>query len=214
MLFIFINIQMRKVGGTDAALWLMVGMMGFLMFRRTAAQTQNAVNANTGLFTYRQVKPIDTVLVRGVLEGFLVLVITMILFGGAALFGLSVLPADPLSMLEAGFGLWLLGIGFGLIASVATELIPELGKLIDYVMVPMNFISGAVFPIGNLPEPYRGWLFLNPVAQGMEAARQGFATYYHAAPELSIAYLYESALVLVFLGLVLHVRFATRLIAQ
>lgn len=214
LLFIFTVIRMRSVGGIDTTVWLMVGLLAFKMFTRTATQTQNAVGPNQGLFTYRQVKPVDTVLVRAALEGFLTLLVAVILLGGATLFGIKSIPEDPLSVLEAFFGLWLLGMGWGLIASVASELIPELGRVISFAMTPLYFASGVIFPFTVVPQPYRDWLLLNPVVHGLEAARLGFAPYYHAVPELNVGYLYGFALVTIFLGLALHVRFATRLVAQ
>jgi capsular polysaccharide transport system permease protein len=105
-------------------------------------------------------------------------------------------------------------MGFGLVASVASELVPELGRVIDFVMMPLYLISGVILPLSTVPQPYREWLMFNPVAHGLEAARLGFAPYYHAVPELSTAYLYGSALVIVFLGLALHRRFALRLATQ
>lgn len=214
MLFIFTVISMHKVGGIDTAVWLMVGMLAFLMFRRTATQSQNAVGANQGLFAYRQVKPVDTVLVRAALEGLLTIMATIILFAGAALFGINIAPEEPLSVLVAFFGLWLAGMGFGLMASVVGELIPELGKIIGLVMTPMYIASGAIFPIATVPQPYRDLLLLNPVAHGLEAARLGFASHYHAVPELSIAYIYGFALGAIFLGLALHIRFAAKVVAR
>ncbi|MDX8385997.1 MAG: ABC transporter permease, partial [Gallionella sp.] len=146
LLFIFAVIRMRAVGGIDVTLWLMIGLLAFLMFRHTATQAQNAVNSNKALFTYRQVKPVDTVLVRASLEGLLALLVAIILVGSATLFGVSALPQDPLSVLEAFLGLWLLGAGFGMVASVACVLIPELGKVIGFVMTPLYFASGVLFP--------------------------------------------------------------------
>lgn len=211
LMLIFAVISVRTVGGIDTAIWIMVGMLAFFMFCRTGTQVMNAVSANQALFAYRQVKPVDTVLVRGGLEGLLMTIIASILLAGAALFGHSVIPADPLAVLEAFFGLWLVGLGFGLVTSVTGELVPELGRVIHLVMMPMYLISGVMFPISAVPQPYRDWLLLNPVAHGLEAARLGFAPYYHAVPELSVAYMYGFALVSIFLGLALHRRFALRL---
>lgn len=211
LMFIFTVVRMRVVGGIETPLWLMVGLLAFFMFKRAGTQAMQAVGANQALFAYRQVKPVDTVLTRAALEGFLMLLVAILLFTGAGLFGISIVPADPLAVLEAFFGLWLLGLGFGLMASVANVLVPELGKIIILAMTPLYFLSGVIFPIARVPLPYREWLMLNPVAHGPEAARLGFAPYYQAVPELSIAYLYGFALVTIFLGLALHVRFALRL---
>lgn len=214
VLVIYTAIRVRSVGGIEAAVWLMVGMLAFFMFRRTAAQVMNGINANRVLFTYRQVKPVDSVLVRAGLEGFLMILISMILFSGAALFGFAIIPADPLAVLEAFFGLWMVGLGFGLTTSVAIELVPEIGKLIGFILRPLYMISGVLLPIGSIPQPYRAYLLFNPIVHGLEAVRLGFSPRYHAVEELNILYLYGFAMVAIFLGLALHNRFATRLVMQ
>lgn len=214
MLVIFTMLRARTVGGVDTTIWLLAGMLAFFMFRRTADQAKNAVGANQALYAYRQVKPIDAVLVRSALEALLMLVVSVILFAGAGLFGHIILPSDPLLVLAGFSGLWLLGLGWGLVMSVATELVPELGTIINFVMTPLYYISGVILPIASIPQPYRSWLVLNPIVHGLEAARLGFAPYYHAIPELSMAYMFGIALILIFLGLSLHQRFALRLVRQ
>ncbi|HEY0719762.1 MAG TPA: ABC transporter permease [Gammaproteobacteria bacterium] len=207
-------VRMRSVGGIDTAVWIMVGMVGFFMFKRAASQGMNAVGSNQALFAYRQVKPVDTVLVRAGLEAFLMLLVSFVLFAGAGILGLDVVPVNPLAALEGIFGLWLIGLGFGLIGSVASALIPELGKIIELMMTPLYFLSGVMLPIIHIPMPYREWLMYNPLPNGLEAVRLGFFPYYQAVPETSIAYLYTFALIMVFFGLALHVRFALRLATQ
>jgi capsular polysaccharide transport system permease protein len=101
-----------------------------------------------------------------------------------------------------------------LVTSVLIELVPELGRVLKLVMMPLMILSGVIIPLSAVPQPYRDWLLLNPVAHGLEAARLGFAPYYHAVPELSVAYIYQFALVSIFLGLALHRRFAMRLVTK
>jgi len=214
LMFIFTVIRQRHVGGINTPLWVMVGLLAFFMFRRSATQAQNAISANQALFAYRQVKPVDTVMVRAGVEGFLMTVIAILLFSVAGFFGLDVIPADPLAALEAFVGLWMFGLGFGLVVSVAIELVPEFGKILGMLMAPLYFISGVIFPVGKAPPPYREWLLLNPIAHGIEATRLGFAPYYHAFPELSLGYLYTVATATIFFGLMLQRRFALRLVAR
>lgn len=214
VLYLFISVRMRTVGGIDASIWVMVGMQSFFMFRRTGMQTMSAVRSNLALFTYRQVRPADTVLVRAAVEGFLMILVSVVLFAGAGLFGTNIVPADPLAFLAAVGGLWLLGLGFGLNASVASELVPESLKVVGFVMRPLYLLSGVMIPVAHIPEPYRSLVMLNPVAHGLELARIAFAPYYHSIPDLSLFYVYSFALVLVFFGLSLHVRFADRMVAQ
>lgn len=214
LMFLFSVIRVASIGGINTAIWVMVGMQAFFMFRNTGTQVMNAISANRTLFAYRQVKPIDTLFVRAGLEGILLIFVTSILMSGLAMLGYEVLPADPIAVLEAFFGLWLVGLGFGLVTSVITELVPEAGKIIPLIMMPLYIVSGVILPLSTVPQPFRDWLLLNPVAQGLEAARLGFAPHYHVVAELSISYMYGFALVSIFLGMALHRRYASRLLTQ
>lgn len=212
--FIFTVIRQRMVGGIDFLIWLVLGLQGFFLFRRTAMQMAGAIDSNRALFSYRQVTPTDTVLVRGVLEAVLTTMVAVVMMAGLSLLGRDVIPIDPLALLIAFFGLWLLGAAVGLIVSVVSELVPEFRQIANMVMMPLYFISGVLIPIASIPEPYRDWLLINPIVHGLDAARAGFAPYYHAVPGLSISYLYAVALVGIFAGLALHRRFADYMVTR
>lgn len=214
LMLVFAVIRVHSVGGIDMATWIMLGLLAFFMFRRTGAQVMNAVNSNQALFTYRQVKPVDTAIVRGAVEGFLMVCIAGLLLVGHAFFANTPAPSDPLGVLYAFGGLWLFGVGFGLVFSVGGALVPELGRVVNLAMTPLYFASGVIFPLDSVPMPYRDWLLLNPVAHGLEAARLGYVAHYHAVSGLSLPYLYAFAVGTIFFGLALHRRFALRLATQ
>ncbi len=110
------------------------------------------------------------------------------------------------------FGMWLMGLGYGLVTSVAVELIPKMGTFLGFFGALLHISSGVVLPVSTVPEPYRGWLLLNPLLHGTEAARVGISPYYHAIPGMDIGYTYKCAIVAIFFGLALHRRFETKLI--
>lgn len=211
LMLVFTLLRVRTIGGISTAVWIMAGILAFFMFRRTAGQSMNVVKASRKLFAYPQIRPVDPVLVQAGLEGFLMVIVSIILLAGAWLYGLPVIPADPLAVIEALLGMWLLGIGFGLVGSAAVELAPPLGAVMGFTLRPLYFLSGVMFPINLIPYPYHDWFMLNPLVHGLEAARLGFAPYYHVTSELSVSYLYGWALVTIFFGLALHVRFARQL---
>lgn len=211
ILILYSTIRVRNIGGIDTIIWIMAGMLPFFTFRRTAVQCMNAVGANRALFAYRQVKPIDTVLVRAGVEGFLMLLVSMALLAGVKLFGHDISPADPLDVLAGVAGLWLLGIGYGLTTSIAIEIVPEIERILGFVMYPMYLLSGVMLPLSSVPPVILSWLMLNPIVHGLETIRLAFAPFYHVVPGLSLPYLYACALVLIFFGLALHVRYADRM---
>jgi capsular polysaccharide transport system permease protein len=212
IMFIFTVIRVRVVSGMDFAIWIMIGLLAFFMFMRTATQTRNAVSSNKALFAYRQVKPVDTVLSRAALEGLIMLIVFLTLFSMTYLIGIGIIPTDLLMTLTAFLGLWLSGLGFGLITSAIGGLIPELAKVISLIMAPIYFLSGVIFPVSSVPEPYVTWLVHNPIAHGLEAARLSMSDYYHPFQDLSLGYLYFCAITMIFIGLALHRRYATRLV--
>lgn len=214
LMLLFTVIRIRHVGGIATPSWLMLGLLAYFMFEHAQRQGMMAIQFNRALFVYRQVLPVDAVLVRVALEGTLMVVVSLAMLAGGGLLGLQVLPADPLLVLTAMLGLWLFGLGLGLCSSVVAELSPEGGKLWLMMMRPLYMISGVVFPIAAVPLPYRDWLAVNPLVHGLDAVRLGFAPYYHEVSGLSIAYLYECAIVFLLLGLILHVALARRIVAQ
>ena len=211
---VWLAIRAHSVGGTDIAVWVMVGMLGFFLFRRTGIQVMYSVDCNRPYFAYRQVKPFDTAIVRGSVEALLMAIISAVILILAALLGHKAIPGDPLLVMEAVLGLWLLGLGYGLVASVLMALVPELEHILNILMIPLYLISGVIWPIASAPAPYRDILMINPIVHGIEVVRQGFVPYYHVPPGTSLSYLYGTAVITIFFGLVLYRRYALRLVMQ
>lgn len=212
--FIFTVIRLRTVGGIDVTIWIVVGMLAFFSFRRTAIQVMYAADSNKPLFAYRQVKPFDTAIARGALEAFLMILVSAVILTGVALLGHDIRPDDPIQVLVTMFGLWLFGVGYGLVASVLMALVRETEHILKILMMPLYLVSGVIMPISAVPQPYQDLLLLNPLVHGLELVRQGFATYYHAVPGVSMAYLYAWGVTSLFLGLVLYRRFALQLVMK
>lgn len=213
IMLLFALVRMTNIPGADPAMFIMTGLLSFFMARNTALRSMEAINANAALFAYRQVKPVDTVLVRAALEGFINLVIAIVMLAGAALFGFDVLLNDPLEVIVAIAGLWLCGLGLGLVLSVANQLLTELSNIVKLMFLPLYLLSGVMFPVAMVPRPYRDWLFYNPLLHGIEAVRGGFFPQYYVLPETSLSYLYAFALVAIFFGLALQLRYARTILA-
>lgn len=210
----FVLGRSRDVIGADYIPWLLVGMVGFFVFRAGLKRTMGAVAANQGLFAYRQVKPIDPVLVRAGLEGLLQTIIFIILLTGAALLDYPIVPADPLSAIFFWVSLWLLGLGAGLVVSVMVSLFPESEQVVSIMMFPMFILSGVILPVQNLPFWLQEILLYNPVLHGLELLRSSFFATYKSLSGVDWVYLWLWTLSLIAWGLALHVRYASHLKAR
>ena len=203
----------NSMGGIDVSLWIILGMLSFFLFRRTAVQTLHALDCNKAFFAFRQVRPFDVALVRASVEAFSMFFISWFILGVAAMLGLHVLPEKPLTALLALAGLWLFGLGYGLITSVGMRLVPDSGHIFRILMMPLYLISGVIMPLTFIPVPYRDWLLWNPLVHGLELVRLGFFSNYHTL-DVSFSYLYAWVLGSLALGMALYRGLETRLVTQ
>lgn len=212
---VFSAFRQRQIAGVeDFAIFLALGVMGFHMFKAGGQRPATAIGASMALFTYRQLRPVDPVLVRAFLEGFLQFLVFVLLLIGTSLVGFDVLPHDPLLLLVSLAGLWLLGTGLGLVLSVIVGIAPEVGKLVTMLFQPLYFFSGIFFRPDVLPPDLRDWFLLNPVMHGLELMRGATFDGYRIWPDVGLGYLYYWAAVLLFVGLAMHIVFAQRLASR
>lgn len=204
----------RLIYNAEFVPWLIVGLLGFFLFRENMTRSMGAVEANQGLFAYRQVKPIDPVLVRCFLEGMLKTFILVLFIGIGLLLALDILPDQPLQAAWAWFSLWMLGLGIGLVLSAVVNLVKEIGILVRMLTMPLLLLSGVILPIRMLPHFLQEWLMWNPIAHGLELLRLGFFEMYPVAVGADYYYLWYWILGTVLLGLMLHLKFEMRLKAR
>lgn len=214
LMVMFSTIRTRFVPGVEIAMFLSVGILAYGLFRTASTRSMAAISANRALFAYRQVKPVDVVLVRAFLEGVIQLFVALIVFAGMSLFGFDVLPSDPLMVLLIFVLLWIFGTGIGLLLSVGSTLVPEIGQVANLLFIPLYFLSGVLFSPSMLPPQVLEWLLLNPLMQGIELLRGAFMSGYQMVGGLDLFYLSSFAFVSLFLGLAVHVRFSSRLLMQ
>lgn len=214
LMLLFSTLRQRSLAGADFALFLALGLLGFQLFTNTSRRSASALSANRGLLVYRQVLPIDAVLVRAMVEGTIQCFVSFVLLAGAALLGFDVLPHDPLRALRAFFLLWLLGTGLGLTLSVAYVLIPEVEKIVGFVFPPLYFASGVLFSPAAAPARLQEWLLYNPLMHGLELGRSAFFPGYYVVQGVSEGYVASFGVALALTGLLLHRRFAVQVAAQ
>ncbi|MGM0768008.1 MAG: ABC transporter permease [Pseudomonadota bacterium] len=206
--------RIRIVPGAEFIPWLVVGITLFIMFRNQMTRGMEAINANRGLFAYRQVHPVDTVLVRGALEGILSTTVMILMVIGFTLLGQNLIPHHPLGVLNIWVSVWLLGTGVALVFSVMVTTLPESAKFVRMIMFPLYFLSGIMLPVQYFPHDLQQYLLYNPMLHAVELIRMGFFESYRAVEGVNHLYLHWWVWGSLCLGLLSHIRFKIRLMAQ
>jgi capsular polysaccharide transport system permease protein len=198
----------------EMPVFLVIGLMPFFMFRNLARRLPAAIAAHRGLYAYRQVKPMDGLVARAIVEVGLSSAVYLCALAVLGWLGYHWQPVAPLELLGVSAVLLALGFGLGLVFSVAAHERPRVQAAINLAFLPLYLLSGVIFSVGVLPESVRAWLLWNPVLHLIELGRACFIPQHRVMEGVSLAYPAACALVAVALGLSLFRVYRHRLLAR
>lgn len=202
--------RMKFIVGAEFIPWIICGLMVFTLFSEAIVRALGAIDANRGLFTYRQVKPIDTVLVRVFLEGVIKSLVFFILLVAISWFDNSFYPSN----LSGALAIWVLtwGIGFslGILLSAFCQLVSDLQTVIRILMFPLYFLSGVMLPLTFLSDSVLGIIKYNPALHVVELMRVYWFEIYYVDPVINLTYPMIFAVVCLLVGVLLHIHFEDR----
>lgn len=184
--------------------FLVTGLVPFFIFRNLALRLSDSISANRGLFSYRQVKPIDTLVSRAVVELGLYGAVYVVTLGLLGWLGYHWLPYRPLEVMIVSGVLLVFGASLGLLFAVLTHERPKLRSLISLMFLPLYFASGVIFSIHILPLQFRQWLLWNPVLHLIELSRHNFIPAHQVLQGVNLAYPLSVTLVVAALSLSLY----------
>lgn len=188
LMLIFAYLRERLVPGVPFVLFLVTGLFPFFIFRALSLRVMGAIDGSRGLFGYRQVKPIDALIVRGALEALLYSVIYAVFLVALGWYGLPSFPDEPLQVAVASGVLIVLGLSLGVLFAVLTDELPQLRVFIRIAFFPLYILSGVMFPISVLPSAALPWLLWNPILHLLEMQRGYFFSHYPVIEQASLAY--------------------------
>lgn len=189
--------------GLPLVAFLTTGIIPFSLFRDTASRCLTAIEANKGLLFYPQVRPLDLVLARVLLEVVTHLFAMAVIMGGLAIYYGPPRVEDWLEMLT-GLGLASgLGASFGLLFCGLSVFSPTVERLFPSLIRPFFWISAVFHPVESLPRGFRDFLLLNPLVHAIEMTRDGWFPGYEVR-HLDPWYAASWILVMLFFGLSLE----------
>jgi capsular polysaccharide transport system permease protein len=166
--------------GTSVVGFLATGIIPFAAFRETAGRCLAAIEANKGLLFYPQVRPLDLVVARVVLEAATHLILMMLFLGGLALYE-GVPRIESLLVALSGLALATgLGAALGLVCCGVSVYTPAVERVFSTAMRIIFWTSALFHPVESLPKSGRDLLLYNPVVHAIEMVRDGWFPGYDA----------------------------------
>lgn len=185
------------------------GAVPYFLFSNSLSQTQGVCLSQRGLFNYRQVKPIDIMLARSIIDALMMSAVMLAFLAGWWWLGQRMPDIRVLELLLALSSLFVLGMSLGLVFEVFGTVFSDLRRIFSIATRPLFFISGAFFTMGMLPSGLGQALYFNPILHGVDLARAAVVIGYESPA--SWAYLWGSILVLQFIGLAAYRRYLYQL---
>lgn len=174
--------------GIEFPVFLVTGLLPFFLFQHLATRLMDGIEANRGLFSYRQVKPFDTLVSRAIVEAIMNLLVYAFTLGVLGWLGYSVIPYGPLEVLGVNAMMILLGTSFGIFCAVIGHDRPRVRSFIRMTMMPLYLMTGILFPVDFLPREILDWLLLNPLLHLVEISRHAFIAEYVPADGVNALY--------------------------
>jgi lipopolysaccharide transport system permease protein len=159
-----------KSGGPDYVPFLLIGLTLWQWFKSCVSHGGYAIWQQLPLV--RQVKvpvqvfPSVQVLADSVKFVFILALLLVILWGYGYAPTWSYLALVPVLLVELVFA-----AGVAYFVSAAIPFLPDLRFVIEQVLQVTMFLSGVVFALDVVPQPWRGVFMLNPIAVLVDAGR-------------------------------------------
>jgi capsular polysaccharide transport system permease protein len=150
------------------------GYSSVLMWRNTTSHCIAALGQNRNLLYHRNVRVLDVMITRVLLEAAGATMSFAALTLGAVALGLIEPPEDPLKVIYGWLMLAWFGasLGFTLGSAVAYgDIVDRLWHPVSYLLFPL---SGAAYMVDWLPRAKRDLALALPMVHGVEYVREGF----------------------------------------
>jgi capsular polysaccharide transport system permease protein len=203
LLSVFGFIMHRTMPDISFPVFLLNGLIPYFIFSNIAIRSIGAIEANQGLFNYRPVKPIDTIIARSLLEIFIYSVVYVTLMIIVGLTGETFNIHNIAILILTWLLLCFFSMGIGLMFMVIGKSFPEMEKFLPILIKPLYFISCIMYPLHVIPKQYWVYILWNPIVHVVELSRESVVIGYDSEG-VSISYLIVSTLVIFFLGLAMY----------
>jgi len=161
-------ISEKSMPGLDFPVFLATGFLAFFLWKNIVSKSMGAFSSNLALFSYIQVKPIDTIITRFLVELLVSVMATLVFLAIGLYLDFNVSIQDFNMVVLAVIWLCLFGFSLGLFSAVVGAFYETYTKIINVIMAPLLFISALMYTVDSLPPVLREIILYNPLVHFIE----------------------------------------------
>jgi capsular polysaccharide transport system permease protein len=200
---IFYAFSKKSAGSFDFPLFVMSGILPWLLFKNIISKTTQCISTNSSMFYFQNIRPIDLILARAFMELNINIGCTIVLLIAFYFIGYDIHFDDFLLFSTVMILIFMLSLGIGLFTSVAQCYKSEISRVVTMTFRPLYLLSGVFFSINVIPEQYREILLLNPLIHAIQLVRESYQSSFHSG-YVELNYLVVFSLGSLFLGLLYY----------
>lgn len=187
--------------GSDNAVYLGTGILPYILVLYPSRMVSLAIDMNRQLFIFPEIKALDIIIARVVLELITAFIVVVIFSLGCALLGINILPRDPRVAAAAIFVTVYLSISFGLFSTIIVALVDFWKVGLVLLLIVVYLTSGVFLPMATLSPDLQRIFSWNPLTHCVEWLRSAYFLGYGAS-FISRAYVIWVSTSMLFLALV------------
>lgn len=199
--------------GTNFAIFYASGLLPFMMFMAISGKISGALTYSRQLLSYPRVTIIDALLARLILNAFTQLLVSYLILTGILLvFVTNTTLVVPRILLSFAMSISL-AAGFGTLNCFLFTRFRTWQNIWGIITRPLLIISGIMFLFQSIPEPFRSYIWFNPLIHVTGEMRSAFYLNYRN-DYVSPAYVFGVSLVAGVVGLMFLRRYHRDILEQ
>ncbi|RLA80224.1 MAG: hypothetical protein DRG78_11380 [Epsilonproteobacteria bacterium] len=199
--------------GLDFPVFLATGFLAFFLWKSIVSKSTAAFSANAALFNYVQVKPIDTIITRFLVEVLVSTMATLVFLGIGLYFDFDVSVKNFNMVILAVAWLSLFGFSLGLLSAVIGTFYETYTKILNVIMTPLLFVSALMYTVDSLPPILRELILYNPLVHFIEMIHGNYFTVLDTK-YVDYMYMFYWTFIPLFLGLYFYTRAEKKIISS
>ena len=166
--------------GTDFPIFYASGLVPFFVYGAVSSKVGTSILYSKSLLVYPAVTYLDALVARFILTAMTQVMVAYILFTFIIVVMDNAVSLTFAPILLAFSMTLALGLGIGTLNGFLFAVFPLWQQAWSILTRPLFIISGIFFLFDTIPEPYRGYLWYNPLVHVVGMSRSGFYARYEA----------------------------------